>query len=97
MIDTSMYKDDPGYNIQELLDKPYDPELADREYDPAKPMAGRLTDQGPPHYEQFFPEVIKKNYGKWLTHEILQSGVIKYTSETGDVMWVVRCATPRCL
>jgi sulfite reductase beta subunit len=97
MIDTSMYKDDPGYNIQEKLDIPYDPELADREYDPKKPMAGRLTDQGPPHFEQFFPEVIKKNYGKWLVHEIVQPGVIKYTSETGDLMWVVRCGTPRII
>ncbi len=97
MIDTSMYKDDPGYNIQEKLDTPYDPTLADREYNPKKPMAGRLTDQGPPHYEQFFPEVIKKNYGKWLTHEFVQSGVMKYTSETGDLMWVVRCATPRLI
>ena len=28
-------------------------------YNPDKPMEGRLTDLGPPHYEQFMPPVIK--------------------------------------
>jgi sulfite reductase beta subunit len=44
-------------------------------YNPAKPMEDRITDIGPPHYEQFFPPVIKENYGKWLYHEIVQPGV----------------------
>ena len=96
MIDTSMYKDDPGYDCTKLLETPYDPEFAEKNYNPDKPMENRLTDIGPPHYAQFLPEVIKKNYGKWLTHEIIQPGVIKYTSETGDVMWVVRCGTRGC-
>ena len=26
-------------------------------YNPEKPMEGRITDLGPPHYEQFFPPV----------------------------------------
>jgi len=39
-------------------------------YNPDKPMEDRITDIGPPHYEQFFPQVIKENYGKWLYHEI---------------------------
>ena len=34
-------------------------------YDPAKPMEGRITDIGPKHYDQFYPEVIKNNKGKW--------------------------------
>ena len=44
-------------------------------YNPDKPMEDRITDIGPPHYEQFFPPVIKENYGKWLYHEIVQPGV----------------------
>jgi hypothetical protein len=28
-------------------------------YDPNDPMKDRITDIGPPHYEQFFPPVIK--------------------------------------
>ena len=35
----------------------------------------RETDIGPPHYEQFLPPIIKKNYGKWKYHEILKPGV----------------------
>jgi len=82
-------------NISELLAKPYDTELAEKLFDPKKPMENRITDIGPPHYEQFFPPVIKKNYGKWKSHEFVQPGVIKYVSETGDVCFVVRCGSPR--
>ncbi|HID97915.1 MAG TPA: dissimilatory-type sulfite reductase subunit beta [Thermodesulfobacteriaceae bacterium] len=84
-------------NIAELIKKPYDPDLAEQLYDLKKPMANRITDIGPPHYEQFFPEVIKKNYGKWKTHEIVQPGVLKYTSETGDIVFVVRCGAARLM
>ncbi|WP_068671347.1 dissimilatory-type sulfite reductase subunit beta [Thermosulfurimonas dismutans] len=58
-------------------------------------MENRITDIGPPHFAQFFPPVIKKNYGKWKSHEIIQPGVIKYTSETGDVLFAVRVGCPR--
>ncbi len=89
--------DNPGCNIKEAVAKPYDKDLAEKLYDPKKPMANRITDIGPPHYEQFFPPVIKNNYGKWKSHEIVEPGVIKYTSETGDVCFVVRCASPRLI
>jgi sulfite reductase beta subunit len=92
-----MYEDNPGYNVSEVISKPYDKELAEKLYDPKKPMANRITDIGPPHYEQFFPPVIKNNYGKWKTHEIIEPGVIKYTSETGDVCFAVRCGSPRLI
>jgi dissimilatory sulfite reductase beta subunit len=64
-------------------------------YDPTKPMEGRISDLGPPHYEQFFPPVIKANKGKWLWHEILQPGVLMHKSETGDEVYTVRCGTCR--
>jgi len=44
--------------------KPYDLELAEKLYNPQKPMENRITDIGPPYYWQFMPPVVKKNYGK---------------------------------
>ncbi len=64
-------------------------------YNPQKPMEGRISDLGPPHYEQFFPPVIKANKGKWLWHEIIQPGVLMHKSETGDEVYSVRCGTAR--
>jgi sulfite reductase beta subunit len=66
-------------------------------FDPANPMKDRITDIGPPHYEQFFPPVIKENYGKWLYHEIIQPGVLKHVSETGAECYTVRCASARLI
>lgn len=80
---------DPVYS------QPYDPTLAEKLYNPQKPMENRITDIGPPHYWQFLPPVIQRNYGKWKSHEIIQPGVIKYTAESGEVVYVVRCGTPR--
>lgn len=80
---------DPVYS------QPYDPTLAEKLYNPQKPMENRITDIGPPHYWQFLPPVIQRNYGKWKSHEIIQPGVLKYKSETGEVVYVVRCGTPR--
>ncbi len=90
-----IYEEIQNTQLDEIYFKPYDPELGEKLYNPQKPMENRITDIGPPHYAQFFPPVIKKNYGKWKSHEIIEPGVIKYTSETGDVVYVVRCATPR--
>jgi sulfite reductase beta subunit len=64
-------------------------------YNPQKPMEGRISDLGPPHYEQFFPPVIKANKGKWLWHEIIQPGVLMHKSETGDEVYSVRVGSPR--
>ncbi len=83
--------------LDEIFTKPYDPELGEKLYNPQKPMENRITDIGPPYYAQFFPPVIKKNYGKWKSHEIVQPGVIKYVSETGDVVYAVRVGSPRLI
>ncbi len=66
-------------------------------YNPEKPMEGRITDLGPPHYEQFMPAVIQKNKGKWLWHEIIQPGVLMHKSETGDEVYTVRVGSPRLI
>jgi sulfite reductase beta subunit len=57
----------------------------------------RVTDIGPPNYEQFLPPVIKKNYGKWKFHEILKPGVMVHVAESGDKLYTVRAASPRLL
>lgn len=66
-------------------------------YDPANPMVDRITDIGPPHYEQFFPPVVKKNYGKWLYHEIIQPGVLMHKGESGDECYTVRVGAARLI
>jgi len=60
-------------------------------------MADRKTDFGPPHYEQFLPPVIKKNYGKWLYHEVLKPGVMVHVGESGDKLFTVRASSGRLL
>jgi sulfite reductase beta subunit len=57
----------------------------------------RQTDIGPPHYEQFLPPVIKKNYGKWKYHEVLDAGTMVHVAESGDKVYTVRVASPRIL
>jgi len=57
----------------------------------------RQTDIGPPHYEKFLPPIIKKNYGKWDYHEILEPGVMVHVAESGDKLFTVRAGTPRLL
>ena len=90
-----VYEEIQSAQLDEIYSKPYDPELGEKLYNPQKPMENRITDIGPPYFAQFFPPVIKKNYGKWKSHEIIQPGVIKYKSETGDVVFVVRVGCPR--
>jgi sulfite reductase beta subunit len=57
----------------------------------------RQTDIGPPHYKQFLPPVIEKNYGKWKGHDILGPGLMVHEAESGDKIWSVRVASPRIL
>ena len=57
----------------------------------------RITDIGPPNYEQFLPPIIKENYGKWHHHEILKPGVMVHVGESGDKLFTVRAASPRLL
>ena len=55
----------------------------------------RVTDIGPPHFEQFLPPVIKKNYGKWTSHEKIDGGTMVHIAESGDKVYTVRVASPR--
>jgi len=55
------------------------------------------TDIGPPNYKDFLPPIIKRNYGKWIHHEIPRPGVLKHVSETGEILYSVRVGSPRLL
>ena len=57
----------------------------------------RRTDYGPPHHDNFLPQVIKDNYGKWKYHEVVKPGVMVHVSETGDKLYTIRAASPRLL
>ncbi|MFC2171916.1 dissimilatory-type sulfite reductase subunit beta [Acidobacteriota bacterium] len=60
-------------------------------------MKDRITDIGPPNYEQFLPPAIKKNYGKWDYHEVHSRGVMMHVSEGGDKVYTVRAGSPRIM
>jgi len=57
----------------------------------------RRTDIGPPHYKDYLPPVIQKNYGDWKYHEIINPGVMVHVSNSGEKIWSVRAASPRLL
>jgi len=57
----------------------------------------RQTDIGPPHFKQFLPPVIAKNYGDWKYHEVLDAGTMVHVANSGDKVYTVRVASPRLL
>ncbi|MDP2168666.1 MAG: dissimilatory-type sulfite reductase subunit beta [Thermodesulfovibrionales bacterium] len=63
----------------------------------AEAKAIRKTDIGPPHFGQFLPPVLKKNYGKWKYHERIDGGTMVHVGESGDKVFTVRVASPRIL
>ena len=60
-------------------------------------MEGRISDIGPHKYDEYFPAVIKKNFGKWLYHEILEPGVLVHVAESGDKVYTVRVGGARTI
>lgn len=66
-------------------------------YNPEKPMEGRISDIGPRKYDEFFPPVIAKNFGKWRYHEILEPGVLVHVAESGDKVYTVRVGSARLI
>jgi len=66
-------------------------------YNPAKPMEGRITDIGPKDYKEFLPPVIQKNFGKWVSHEILEPGLLVHEAQSGDKIYTVRVGSARLI
>jgi sulfite reductase beta subunit len=63
----------------------------------AETPSKRITDIGPPNYENFLHPMIKKNYGQWKFHESLGPGLLCHVSESGDRIYSVRAGSPRLL
>ena len=55
----------------------------------------KTIESGPHDYQEALHPVVKKNYGKWLYHEMPKPGVLKHIAESGDILFTVRAATPR--
>jgi len=55
------------------------------------------TDIGPISYELMLPPMIKRNYGKWKWHEILEAGVIEHVAESGERLYTVRAGAPKII
>lgn len=66
-------------------------------FDPKKPQEGRITDIGPNHFGQMLPPVIRRNYGKWVSHRILEPGLLVHVSETGEKAFTVRAGAARIM
>lgn len=49
---------------------------------------------GIPSLEASLPPIVKRNYGRWISHEHPRPGVIKHDSDTGESCYSVRAALP---
>lgn len=66
-------------------------------YNTDKPMEDRITDIGNRYYGDFLPPVIKKNFGKWEWHEILEPGILMHKAESGDEVYTIRVGGVRLM
>ncbi len=70
-------------------------EVTSMPYDPANPLKDRITDIGPQKYRNSYPLSSRRNYGKWLYHEILEPGVSVHVSPNpATKSFSVRVAPP---
>jgi|TARA_B100000315_G_C14583451_1_gene591709 sulfite reductase beta subunit len=49
---------------------------------------------GIPKPEEVLPPIIKRNYGKWVSHEFGKAGILKHISETGEECITIRIGMP---
>ena len=49
---------------------------------------------GIPPLEANLPPIVKRNYGKWTSHEHVRPGVIKHDSQSGEACYTVRAGMP---
>ncbi len=66
-------------------------------FNPEKPKEGRITDVGPVYYKQMLPPVLKKNYGQWVSHRVVEPGILMHVAESGDKAFSVRCGGARLM
>ncbi|VAX19082.1 Dissimilatory sulfite reductase, beta subunit [hydrothermal vent metagenome] len=60
-----------------------------------KKMAPR--DNGAPDHKKNLHPVMTKNFGKWLYHDKVKTGVLKHVAESGDALYTVRAGSPRTM
>ena len=60
----------------------------------ADPKAARLQKVFPVDLDKFLPDIIKRNYGKWVDRKFHGYGIIEHISETGERVFAVKVAMP---
>jgi len=54
-------------------------------------------DQGVPEHLDLLHPGMARNYGKWDYHERIRPGVLRYVSQSGESLYVVRAGSPRTM
>lgn len=49
---------------------------------------------GIPKAELVYPPIVKRNYGKWVSHDYPRAGVVRHVSITGEECYTVRVGMP---
>lgn len=49
---------------------------------------------GVPPLEANLPPIVRRNYGKWVSHQVVRPGVLKHMSESGEACFTVRAGMP---
>ena len=52
----------------------------------------RITEGPPRPFNAYMPPFLKETYGTWISHRILEPGVIEHTSSSGSSVYSVRAA-----
>ncbi|MFB6470568.1 MAG: dissimilatory-type sulfite reductase subunit beta [Vulcanisaeta sp. AZ3] len=60
----------------------------------ADPKAARLRKVFPVDLDKFLPDIIRRNYGKWVDRKFHGNGIIEHISETGERVFTVKAAMP---
>lgn len=49
---------------------------------------------GIPKADLVYPPIVKRNYGKWMSHDYPRAGVVRHVSSTGEECYTVRVGMP---
>jgi sulfite reductase beta subunit len=60
----------------------------------ADPKAARLQKVFPVDLNKYLPEIVLRNYGKWVDRKFHGYGIIEHISETGERVFTVKIAMP---
>ena len=60
----------------------------------ADPRTARLQKVFPVDLNKFLPEIVLRNYGRWVDRKFHGYGIIEHISETGERVFTVKIAMP---